>query len=569
VHQDGTVTLYAVLPFDANDGGYAASVLTSNVSAALPYAPVEAHGSMGVKVHVQEGSVIHSLDTLASMSAVAAVEPRLQLTYHNAPEARIVQSDKASPSTGLDAAPFWEAGINGTGQLVQVGDSGLDVKHCMFRDDGHDVGPGHRKVHAYVKEYEASDAALGDHGTHVTGSILGSNSSADAYETEDGVAFGARVHFTGLGDGKNLTLPQPNNYDGYFKRAYDAGARLSSNSWGSSLTSDYQLSTFYLDNILRNRNDSTILFCAQNFGRAFDLAEVSEGVETVESFGSISDEASAKNVLTVGATMSPNAPASALQRKTPLLNESEPAVEPFGYELKIDDGNIPGSIAALNVGNANISTSDQRPVFNLSSCKEIETGSTAKNAFVFAQISAISGCLPQIEKVETDAVYFIPGFQCGPLIKNGSSELELLKKELQLASVSLTNWEFVSKLSALNSSLQARLDVMEIDEEEIWKSTVTTFSSKGPTSDGRVKPDVVAPGAAIKSAKVNTSCGVLEDTGTSMATPLTAGAMALMREYMQKRVTSSPSGPLLKAALINGAQTMVRLHLDSCNVSSF
>ena len=106
VHHDGTVTLYAVLPFDANDGGYAASVLTSNVSAALPYAPVEAHGSMGVKVHVQEDSVIHSLDTLASMSAVAAVEPRLQLTYHNAPEARIVQSDEASPSTGFDAAPF-------------------------------------------------------------------------------------------------------------------------------------------------------------------------------------------------------------------------------------------------------------------------------------------------------------------------------------------------------------------------------------------------------------------------------------------------------------------------------
>jgi subtilisin family serine protease len=438
----------------------------------------------------------------------------------------------------------------------------------MFRDDRHDVGPGHRKVHAYVKEYEASDAALGDHGTHVTGSILGSNSSADAYETEDGVAFGARVHFTGLGDGNaNLNrLPQPNNYDGYFKRAYDAGARLSSNSWGSPLTSDYQLATFYLDNILRNRNDSIFLYSAGNAG-LFDDPEEPK-VETVESFASVDDEASAKNVLTVGATMSPNAPALRKQRKKSWLNESEPAVEPFGYELKIDDGNIPGSIAALNVGNASISTSDQRPVFNLSSCKEIETGSTAKNAFVFAQISAIHDCLSQTGNVETDAVYFIPGFQCGPLVKNGSSELELVRG-LQVASVSRPNWEFISALSALNESLQATLEGMSIDEEEIWKSTVTTFSSKGPTSDGRVKPDVVAPGAAIKSAKVDTSCGVLEDTGTSMATPLTAGAMALMREYMQKRVTSSPSGPLLKAALINGAQTMVRLHLDSCNVSSF
>jgi subtilisin family serine protease len=498
---------------------------------------------------------------------VAAVEPRLQLTYHNAPEARILQSGEAYPSTGLDAAPFWKAGINGTGQLMQVGDSGLDVDHCMFSDNGNPIGSNHRSVQAYVEEYVPSDAELGEHGTHVTGSVLGRNVNTDPEEGEDGVAFGARVHFTAFG-GERLRFPLPENYSDYFKRAHDAGARLSSNSWGSSLTSDYQLSTFYLDNILRNRNDSTILFCAQNFGRASDLTEVSVGVETVESFGSISDEASAKNVLTVGATMSPNAPASTLQRKTPLLNESEPAVEPFGYELKIDDGNIPGSIAALNVGNASISTSDQRPVFNLSSCKEIETGSTANNAFVFAQISAIADCLSKVEKVETDAVYFIPGFQCGPLIKNGSTELELVKG-FQVASVSRPNWEFISTLSALNESLQATLEGMSIDEEEIWKSTVTTFSSKGPTSDGRVKPDVVAPGAAIKSAKADTSCGVLEDTGTSMATPLTAGAMALMREYMQKRVTSSPSGPLLKAALINGAQTMVRLHLDSCNVSSF
>ena len=88
VNQHGTVTIYAVLPFDANDGGYAASVLTSNVSAAFSHTPVQAHGSTGVKVHVQEDSVIQSsesMDTLASMSAVAAVEPRLQLPYHNAP----------------------------------------------------------------------------------------------------------------------------------------------------------------------------------------------------------------------------------------------------------------------------------------------------------------------------------------------------------------------------------------------------------------------------------------------------------------------------------------------------
>ena len=45
------------------------------------------------------------------------------------------------------------------------------------------------------------------------------------------------------------------------------------------------------------------------------------------------------------------------------------------------------------------------------------------------------------------------------------------------------------------------------------------------------------------------------DSGTSMATPLTAGAVAVVREYLRKTVKiASPSAALLKAALIAGAQ---------------
>jgi serine protease AprX len=54
------------------------------------------------------------------------------------------------------------------------------------------------------------------------------------------------------------------------------------------------------------------------------------------------------------------------------------------------------------------------------------------------------------------------------------------------------------------------------------------FSSRGPTLDGRAKPDVVAPGVAIVSASANTSSGYAGASGTSMATPFTAGVVALM-----------------------------------------
>ena len=53
------------------------------------------------------------------------------------------------------------------------------------------------------------------------------------------------------------------------------------------------------------------------------------------------------------------------------------------------------------------------------------------------------------------------------------------------------------------------------------------FSSRGPTLDGRIKPDVIGPGTTITAAEYETTGGYATYSGTSMATPYAAGAAAL------------------------------------------
>ncbi len=115
---------------------------------------------------------------------------------------------------------------------------------------------------------------------------------------------------------------------------------------------------------------------------------------------------------------------------------------------------------------------------------------------------------------------------------------------------------------------------------------VASFSARGPTSDGRLKPDLVMSGNKLVTGhsdfgETGRSCDTLEVTGTSFASPLVAGFAALAREYYRKGFYPTgaartedaflPSAALLKATLIAGARNMAGKGGDDhspCNIDT-
>jgi subtilisin family serine protease len=85
---------------------------------------------------------------------------------------------------------------------------------------------------------------------------------------------------------------------------------------------------------------------------------------------------------------------------------------------------------------------------------------------------------------------------------------------------------------SLTIPADARGDVIVVGASSRDSASVTPFSSRGPTSDERPKPDILAPGEQIMSAKPGG--GYVKQSGTSMASPHIAGIAALILERYPK-----------------------------------
>ena len=101
----------------------------------------------------------------------------------------IQQSGVADPA--LSNSPYTNAGLKGDGQVVGIGDTGLDVTSCYFSDSQGSVSTSaidspyfnfmYRKVIQYAYNPNGGDTSDIDagHGTHVCGTVIGNKENAD------------------------------------------------------------------------------------------------------------------------------------------------------------------------------------------------------------------------------------------------------------------------------------------------------------------------------------------------------------------------------------------------------
>jgi len=485
--------------------------------------------------------------------------------------------------------PIWEMGLKGEGEIVGCGDTGVDVDSCFFWDSNvangrpgpalaPDVSLVHRKIVSYkagggTGTGDASDDVRG-HGTHVVGSIAGSLDSSfspgDDVPEHSGMAPAAKIAFFDLDSGLGLDIPDDLVQD-YYGWAHSAGARIHSNSWGDD-SNGYTLLTAETDQFVYENAEMLVLFAAGNDGDS-DPPDHTVGAP-----------ATCKNCLCVGASQSDERDALKDGGRLMVYVEAEgaqgaPAITgmymatsaAFGPKVQENGGEV--SLASYLGELCDLANVTSIQGLNLLAVVDRGTCTFTTKVRNAQELGAVGVVVAN--NVEGDPISL--GGDDGDGITIPSV---MISKEDGAAMYNMTRDAPGQKLNVELTEARAL--------PSFHQDNLAGFSSLGPTSDGRLKPDIVAPGQDIHSAfsdgqPYSYQCSsdgksdraaLTRMSGTSMATPIVAGAAALARQYFRTgkyaEVAGSagswmeqaggngfvPSAALLRAVLINGAQDL-------------
>ncbi|KAJ9613589.1 hypothetical protein H2200_003531 [Cladophialophora chaetospira] len=236
-----------------------------------------------LRVHMGE----RYLDQVAKLDEVYFVEEVLPICLHD---------DRARAILGAnDVAIQGSPVFRGRGQVVAVADTGLDLGvHSNIHPA---IGGKVRALFPFGRNGQANDPD--GHGTHVCGSVVadGFCHTPQGLQRVQGTAPEASLVvqslFEKIGPFGQARLKMHPNLVDLFRQAYDTGARIHNNSWGTTMSrksSGYVQSSREIDEFAYEYPDMVILFAAGN-------ACVKDS-----PYGQIRSQGFAKNCITVGAS---------------------------------------------------------------------------------------------------------------------------------------------------------------------------------------------------------------------------------------------------------------------------
>ncbi|TET91725.1 MAG: hypothetical protein E3J35_01440 [Methanomassiliicoccales archaeon] len=304
------------------------------------------------------------LPTLANIPGVSYIEPLHEIRATNMWMQWVVQTNVT------DDRKMWDLGLNGTGQLIALADTGVDFDHPAFREnetdivkDGGDIynvtDMTRRKVVRYIPmaSYVGIDpwtdkwafqdsareplARTMGHGTMMAGIGVGNDNYNDT-SPNDGSAIGAKLI---VQDVANVCEREgrlhdcfsfiPDDYDDFFGPAYDEGARIHTNSWGTP-EETYDLEAMMVDKFVYEHPDLFITWSAGNGGPFSPDPHL------------VGSPANAKDVVAVGWVGSPSPMVSINQNN--VHSESSTGPTPDG-RMKPDLVNLGAGVSTTSDGN--------------------------------------------------------------------------------------------------------------------------------------------------------------------------------------------------------------------------
>lgn len=114
---------------------------------------------------------------------------------------------------------------------------------------------------------------------------------------------------------------------------------------------------------------------------------------------------------------------------------------------------------------------------------------------------------------------------------------------------------YPASFGTIKSGWQCGKNILTVGALNVASNSIASYSGRGPTADGRIKPEITADGFAVLSTTPGNGYDL--NYGTSMAAPGVTGALALMNErYRQTHAGNNPTSALMKAIACNTAEDL-------------